>query len=150
MATVQFATPTDLDNVYIYKNGANKIALKQRKVRLVFVLGGDTHVVANGDVLSIAAPEAFTLEEIKASVVSASVSQITFGVTVGAVNIMTTPVTIDGNELHTATAAVPNVIDPTKKNVAEDAVIAVTVSNQGDGAATGAVVYLLGYVSQPT
>lgn len=149
MTTVAFATPTDLDEVYITKKPiTNKIGLKQRKVRLVFVLGGDLHEVATGDALTIAAPEGFTLEEVKASVKGTSATPVVFGVTVGGVSILSTPLSIDGSEKHSSTATAPAVISIT--SVAEDAEIVVSVTDQGDGNATGAVVYLLGKVTNPS
>lgn len=135
--------PTDLDNVTIHLNAGNDVALKYRPYRIVFTLGGDEHEVNNGDTLTLRCPDAFTLQEVRASVKTAG-GLLQFNVTHNGTTVFSTPLTIDAAEKTSMTASTPAVLSVTA--ITLDSELVASVTSDGGGNAFGAVIVLLGKI----
>lgn len=135
---------TDIDNVTLNLNGASKLAIKYRPYRIVFTLGGDSHEVASGDTLTMRCPDAFTLEEVRASVKTAA-GLLAFDVKKNSVSMFSTLLTIDAGEKTSLTAAASAVLSTTA--VAQDDELEISVSSDGGGNAFGATVVLMGKIT---
>lgn len=113
---------------------------------LIIAAGDETTplTVGNGKV-SFRMPYAFTLSDVKASLVTAqaSGSLVTVDVNEGGASILSTKLTFDNTETTTVTAATPRVIsDP---NLAADAIITVDIDQVGGSTlAAGLKVTLIG------
>lgn len=107
-----------------------------------FIFGADDTLVANGDTLTFRLPHAMTLTLVRAHVLSPSADPIELDVTEAATTVFSTTPTIDGGETSTSTAGTPAVISDAA--LADNALIAITVVDEGDGLAEGLRVWLLG------
>lgn len=112
---------------------------------LQFACGDETTAIAAPatDLITLRAPYAFTLSEVRASLNSACATG-TFEVDVkkNGTTIFTTTLTIDATEKTSKTAATPAALSVT--SIADDDEITVDVVDEGDGTATGLKVTLIG------
>ena len=121
----------------------------KESVALVVGVGDETTAITTGtNKRRFRAPFAFTITDARASLASAqaSGSVVTLDCKVGGNSIFSTLVSIDNNEVTSTTAATPPVLNSTYTSVADDALIAIDIT-QADGstAAAGLKVALLGY-----
>jgi hypothetical protein len=91
-------------------------------------------------------PLAFTLTDVRASLLTAQTSGNIFTVDINetGVSILSTKLTIDNTEKTSATAATPAVISDTA--IANDAEITIDVDQVGSGTAAGLIVTLIGEI----
>lgn len=113
------------------------------KESIIVAVGDETTAITAGNgKVSFRMPYAFTLTEVRASLVTASSSGIpTIDINEGGVSILSTKLTIDATEKTSKTAAANPVISDA--NLADDAEITIDVDVAGTGAA-GLKVYLIG------
>ncbi len=90
-------------------------------------------------------PLAFTLTDVRASLLTAQTSGNIFTVDINdtGVSILSTKLTIDNNEKTSVTAATPAVISNTA--IGNDDEITIDVDQVGNGTAAGLIVTLIGY-----
>jgi hypothetical protein len=90
------------------------------------------------------APYAFTVTEVRASVLTAqsSGSLLTFNIKESGTTILSTKITLDNTETTSVTAATPPVISDT--SIADDAIVSIDVDQVGTGPA-GAIILIKGY-----
>lgn len=143
MSVKSFVMAADIDGVTLEINAGDKLAVKFRPYRIAFLLGGDAHEVTTGDTLTIRCPDAFTLEEVRASVKTAG-GVLIFDIKKNGTTILSTPLTIDASEKTSLTAAVPAVISTSA--IAQDNELEVSVTDDGGGNAFGAFVILMGKI----
>lgn len=115
---------------------------------IILVVGDETtdQTVAD-DKLTIRMPYAFTLTEVRASLVTAPTdADFVVDITEGGTTILSTLLTIDATEKTSTTATTPAVIsDP---DLADDAEIIINVDQIGSTVAgAGLKVYLIGYAA---
>lgn len=91
-------------------------------------------------------PLAFTLTDVRASLLTAQTSGNIFTVDINesGVSILSTKLTIDNTEKTSVTAATPAVISDTA--IANDAEITIDVDQVGSGTAAGLIVTLIGEI----
>ncbi len=91
-------------------------------------------------------PLAFTLTDVRASLLTAQTSGNIFTVDINesGVSILSTKLTIDNTEKSSVTAATPAVISDTA--IANDAEITIDVDQVGSGTAAGLIVTLIGEI----
>ena len=91
-------------------------------------------------------PLAFTLTDVRASLLTAQTSGNIFTVDINqsGVSILSTKLTIDNTEKTSVTAATPAVISTTA--IADDAEITIDVDQVGSGTAAGLIVTLIGEI----
>lgn len=91
-------------------------------------------------------PLAFTLTEVRASLLTAQTSGNIFTVDINesGVSILSTKLTIDNNEKTSVTAATPAVISNTA--IGNDDEITIDVDQVGNGTAAGLIVTLIGEI----
>lgn len=91
-------------------------------------------------------PLAFTLTDVRASLLTAQTSGNIFTVDINesGVSILSTKLTIDNTEKTSVTAATPAVISDTA--IADDAEITIDVDQVGSGTAAGLIVTLIGEI----
>lgn len=91
-------------------------------------------------------PLAFTLTDVRASLLTAQTSGNIFTVDINesGVSILSTKITIDNTEKTSVTAATPAVISDTA--IADDAEITIDVDQVGSGTAAGLIVTLIGEI----
>ena len=91
-------------------------------------------------------PLAFTLTDVRASLLTAQTSGNIFTVDINesGTSILSTKLTIDNNEKTSVTAATPAVISDTA--IANDAEITIDVDQVGNGTAAGLIVTLIGEI----
>jgi hypothetical protein len=89
-------------------------------------------------------PYAFTLTEVRASLLTAQTSGSIFTVDINesGVSVLSTKLTIDNTEKTSVTAATPAVISDTA--IGNDSEITIDVDQIGDGTAKGLIVTLIG------
>jgi len=121
----------------------------KESVALVVGVGDETTAISTGtNKRRFRSPFAFTITEARASLASAqaSGSVVTLDCKVGGNSIFSTLVSIDNNEVTSTTAATPPVLNSTYTSVADDALIAIDIT-QADGstAAGGPQKTPLGY-----
>lgn len=123
-----------------------KLAIDAKTEAIVITVGSEAGVVTTGaNKVTFRMPFAFTLTEVRASLRTAQAtgSTLTVDVNEGGVSVLSTLLTIDNTETTSTSAATPPVIsDP---NLANDALIGITVTQTGDGTAAGLKVTLIGY-----
>lgn len=109
---------------------------------LSFCISDETSAITTGtSKITLYAPYAFTITDVKASLSTSGSTVSTFDVNVNGTSIFSTRPTIDANEFTTATAAAPSVI--TASTVSSDVKITVDIDGAGTGA-KGAKIYILG------
>lgn len=101
-----------------------------------------TQITTGTNKVTIYAPYAFTLTDVKASLSQSGTSATTFNVKLTGTTIFSTKPTIDANEFSTSTAATPKVITAT--TIPVDSKITFDIDTVGTGCA-GAKVYLMGF-----
>lgn len=113
---------------------------------LVIAIGDETTAITTGTAkVTFRMPYAFKVNKVKASLTTASSSgNPAFDINEGGVSILSTTITIDANELTSATAATPAVISDSA--LADDAEITIDIDTAGTGA-KGAKIYLIGYAT---
>lgn len=136
------AYDADLDAVAAGNYTAN---LKPLEAIIVAASDETTALTAGAGKLTFRMPYAFTVTDVRASLVTAQTSGAIFTVDVkeAGVTIFGTALTIDNTEKTSTTAATPAVVsDP---NLADDAEMTVDISQVGDGTAKGLKVALIGH-----
>lgn len=103
-----------------------------------------TALAAVNGVVTFRMPFAFTVEEVRASLVTAQASGNIFTVDIneGGVSILSTKITIDNTEKTSTTSTTPAVISDA--NLADDAEITIDIDQIGDGTAAGLKIWLIG------
>lgn len=112
---------------------------------MIIALGDETTaIVAGNGKVTLRMPYAFTLTDVRASLVSAAASgTVTVDINEGGVSILSTKLTFDATEKTTTTAATPPVISDA--NLADDAEISIDIDDAGGGGAAGLKVTLIGH-----
>jgi len=113
---------------------------------IMIAISDETTAITTGTAkVTFRMPYAFKVLKVKASLTTASTSGIpTFDINEAGTSILSTKLTIDANELTSATAATPPVISDSA--LADDASITIDVDVAGTGAA-GAKIYIIGYAT---
>lgn len=102
-----------------------------------------TAIAAGTALVTFRVPYAMTLSDVRASLVGAAATgTFTVDINEGGTSILSTKLTIDATEKTSVTAATPPVISDSA--IADDAQITIDVDDDGDGAATGLKVWLIG------
>ena len=101
-----------------------------------------TQITTGTNKVTIYAPYAFSLSDVKVSLSQSGSALSTFNVKLTGTTIFSTKPTIDANEFTTATAATPRVITAT--TIPVDSKISFDIDTIGTGCA-GAKIYLMGY-----
>ena len=102
-----------------------------------------TAIVAGAGLMQFRMPYAMTGSEIRASLGSAcATGTFTLDVLVGAATVFSTLLTVDATEKTSTTAAIPAVLSVTAWP--DDSAVSISVTNQGDGTATGLKVTMIG------
>lgn len=111
---------------------------------IVPITGHGDAVLLGTDLASIRMPYAFTLTEVRASLVApqTSGSILTCNIYANGVNILSIPLTFNNGDKTTVTATTPAVLSVT--SLADDAEITFDVTQVGDGTAEGLKVTLIG------
>lgn len=112
---------------------------------LIIAVGDETTAITTGTAkVTFRMPYAFTLSDVRASLVTAQTSGSTFTVDIneGGASILSTKLTIDNTEKTSTTAAAAAVISDS--SLADDAEITIDVDQVGDGTAAGLKVVLIG------
>lgn len=109
-------------------------------------IGDETTAITTGTAkVTFRMPYAFTVTKVKASLTTASSSGAPqFDINEGGISILSTKLTIDANELTSATAATAAVISDSA--LADDAEITIDIDTAGTGA-KGAKIYIIGYAT---
>jgi hypothetical protein len=102
-----------------------------------------TAIVAGAGLMQFRMPYAMTGSEIRASLGSAcATGTFTLDVLVGAATVFSTLLTVDATEKTSVSAAIPAVLSVTAWP--DDSAVSISVTNQGDGTATGLKVTMIG------
>lgn len=117
-------------------------ALALRPYRILVGMGGDNTAVVTGNTVTLRAPDAFTITQVRASLYAASTfGKVDIDVKKNGVTIFSTRVTIDQGEKTSVTAAVAAVLSTTA--VAEDDELTIEIIDDG-ATASGARVAIKG------
>ena len=135
-------TATSNDTAYFSNIVLGTKELKSQ-MNLSFAVSDEITAITTGtDKLTIYAPYAFTLTEVRASLSTSGSTSSQFDINVNGSTILSTKLTIDASEPTSATAAVPPVISTAA--IADNDKITIDIDTAGT-AATGAKIYLIGY-----
>ena len=131
----------DTHTLYI-SDGTNWVRVSEPR-HILLTIGDETTTIGTGTpVFTFRMPYAFTVTEVRASLVTASSSgTVDIDVNDGGTTIFSTGLTIDANETTSVTAATPAVISDSA--LADDAEITIDVDAAGTGA-VGLRVMLIG------
>src|SRR5690606_5950252 len=130
--------------------GFNSRKVKPRNLRplesFIVAAGDETTALTTGTAkVTFRMPYAFTLTEVRASLVTAqtSGSAVTADINEAGTSVLSTKLTFDNTEKTTTTAATPAVISDAA--LADDAEMTVDIDQIGDGTAAGLKVTFIGY-----
>lgn len=135
-AATMISGSTNLYNIFATSTGFTPETI------YVAISDETTQITTGTNKVTIYAPYAFTLSDVKVSLAQSGSAISTFNVKLTGTTIFSTKPTIDANEFTTATAATPRVITAT--TIPVDSKITFDVDGIGTGCA-GAKVYLMGY-----
>jgi hypothetical protein len=139
-ATNLYSGSTNLYSIFATTAGATGFT---PETIYVAISDETTQITTGTNKVTLYAPYAFNLTDVKASLSqSGSTTITTFNVKLTGTTIFSTKPTIDINEFSTSTAATPRVITAT--TIPVDSKITVDVDTIGTGCA-GAKIYLMGY-----
>jgi hypothetical protein len=135
-----------------YSSRQSTAGLVGRRSLLITVTDETTAITAGTGKIAVRIPFAMTLTGIRASLTTASAATspetlFTVDVNQAGSTILSTKLTFDAGEKTTTTAATPAVISDSTLD--DDVEITVDVDDDGDGAATGLKVWLIGMEREP-
>lgn len=139
-----FWAVTTADTITIDTTSVTIARARMQQEALCVACSDEGSILTTGTKVTFRMPYDFTLTKVKGSLTTAqtSGSLVTVNITKNGTTIFSTSLTFDNGEKTTETATTPAVLSTT--SIEEDDEIAISLSQIGDGTATGLKVYFVG------